>query len=285
MFQSIWQDILLHYRSGDNRVRLIFVMVAIFLTTLVMKIITTGTNFYQSYLDFFSFSPNITEHWMIWRWITYGFLHKDFWHLLFNCLYLWWFGSIFTTFNNNKNLLKLFFFGVFLGALGYFIVCNVFDQFLPSTNTYRHSFSIDGTLIGASAGVMSILWASVTYSPNYELFLFGRFRVPLKYLALFFFVIDIVSISRYANTGGAVAHIFGALAGFLFVRYASSVKMAFTDKKKKTHLTVEKSIFKQSEKTDIEKNLNSILEKIKIHGFDSLSPTEKNFLDQMKDKL
>ena len=71
--------------------------------------------------------------------------------------------------------------------------------------------------LGASASVMAVLVAAATYVPNFVVRLVFLGNVKLKYVALVYVVLDIISI-RQGNAGGHIAHIGGALLGFLFVK-------------------------------------------------------------------
>src|SRR3546814_15327438 len=85
------------------------------------------------------------------------------------------------------------------------------DTLFPYTTLFR-SF-----LIGASASVMAILVASATLLPDYTFFLLLLGPVKLKYIALVLVIFDFLSIAG-TNPGGMIAHLGGALFGFLFIR-------------------------------------------------------------------
>ena len=120
--------------------------------------------------------------------ITYMFMHAGLLHILFNMLWLYWFGSLFLHFFSAKHLRGLYILGGILGGLLYMVAYNVFPLFNQEVAV--------STLVGASASVLAIVAATAYREPNYrvQLFLFGAIR--LKYLALV--VIGIDDLSRQA---------------------------------------------------------------------------------------
>src|SRR3546814_7913197 len=64
---------------------------------------------------------------------------------------------------------------------------------------------------------MPILVASATFLPDYTFFLLLLGPVKLKYIALVLVIFDFLSIAG-TNPGGMIAHLGGALFGFLFIR-------------------------------------------------------------------
>ena len=110
------------------------------------------------------------------------FVHKDIWHILFNMLWLYWFGTIFLEYLDQRKLVAVYLLGGISGAIVYILSFNIFPAFT--------GIVADSVAIGASASVMAIVIAIAAYVPDYtvQLFLFGR--VKIKYMALAIFVLD-----------------------------------------------------------------------------------------------
>ena len=70
-------------------------------------------------------------------------------------------------------------------------------------------------LLGASASVMSIILQKVAYAPNYEISLYSYRQNQAQIFRIIFLAIDLLSVTS-VNAGGSIAHIGGALSGFLF---------------------------------------------------------------------
>ena len=107
--------------------------------------------------------------------------------------------------------------------------------------------------------------------------LFGTVR--LKYLALAYFVLDIIGMGG-GNPGGSIAHIGGAIMGFIFIKQlqnGNDLSKIFT---KRSKLKVVKRAGNQSENNNFtdQDTIDSILDKISKSGYDSLSKTEQEQL-------
>ncbi len=263
---------------------LVFVLIKLFETALFLFKLDNSN--YFTLLGNMAVSANIgvVLH-KPWTLLSYMFVHEDFFHILFNMLWLVSFGRIFTEYMNGRKLLSTYLLGGFAGALVYILAFNLFPAFASMIHS---SYAI-----GASAGVLAIVVATATLLPEYRinLFLFGP--VALKWIAVASVVIDLLSING-TNSGGHLAHLGGALYGFLFItqykkgrdiskglntlidkiaslfRKKSKLKVAF-----KRPLTDEQF---QDQKKNREQQINRILDKISKSGYDSLTREEKDTL-------
>ncbi len=225
----------------------------------------------------------ITQPWGI---ITYMFLHSGFFHVLFNMLWLYWLGLLLHEYLGNIRVYQVYFLGGIFGGILYMFAYNVFPVFSSDLNT---SFAL-----GASAGVLAIVAAAATLLPTYTVMLFGVFSVQLRYIAIFSVLVDLLNIPS-SNAGGRIAHLGGALAGFLFIKYLytnntftnfiHSVSSFFKNifKQKPTLTVHHKSDFriKQQPVNTSKPNqadVDAILEKISKSGYESLTAKEKELL-------
>jgi len=143
----------------------------------------------------------------LWTPITYMFVHEGFLHLLFNMLWLYWFGKIFLQYFSGRSLGSLYVLGGLAGALLYIVAFNTIPYYVNMGN---------GWMIGASAAVMAIVMGTAFYRPDLQLYLFLLGPIKIVYIAIFAFVLDFLSLGNASNPGGHVAHIGGALLGYLF---------------------------------------------------------------------
>lgn len=209
-----------------------------------------------------------------WTPFTYMFTHTGLFHILFNMLWLYWFGMIFLEFLTSKQLTYVYLLGGLGGALLYLLVFNYFPVFESSVNS--------SILLGASASVMAIVTAISLYVPNYTISLLLIGRIKIYYLAIFLFIIDFMMISG-SNSGGHIAHIGGALTGvmfYLFLRYKSHFRNIFKKKYKpkfKVHYGKD-DISYNADKKMREEDIDSILDKISKSGYQSLTKEEKDFM-------
>jgi len=200
------------------------------------------------------------------------FFHDGFFHFFFNMLGLFWFGQIFMNFLKSRQFHFVFIAGGLAGALFFIAGLNLFPAF---------SDNLGGiTVIGASGAVMAIIVATATLVPNYAIFLMFLGEVKIKYLAIAYFVLDILALGSI-NAGGSFAHIGGAVLGFVFIKSLQGGRdwsKIFEKKSKlrvvKNEQPIKKPTFKGVSQTEIDE----ILDKISTSGYDKLSATEKEKL-------
>jgi len=216
-----------------------------------------------------------------WSLITYMFLHADFWHILFNMLVLYWSGKLFTEYLGSQKLLATYIMGGLFGGLFYILAFNLFPAFQSSMAEAR--------LLGASAGIIAILVATATLLPDYTVFLIIFGPVKLKYIAIFSILLYTISIPD-GNAGGQIAHLGGALFGFVMIRQLRKGRdltawlnpILNWNKPRKTLMKVVKGkseTFKAAnQESTNQETIDRILDKINQSGFDSLSRQEKEIL-------
>ncbi len=256
--------------SGLNILeKIIFLNIAIYLAPFLINTILFLFNIKNiDLLKWFTidadFGQLIFKPWSI---ITYGFLHGSFSHIFWNMIILYYFGKILNNLFGDKLLKKLYLSGIVVGGLTYVISYNVFPVFR----------GVESVMIGASAGVMSVLFYLASYSPQMGIRIFF-FDIKIIYIALFLFFYDIIQIPLN-NSGGHIAHIGGAIWGYYYCisnnkgeDFTQSIFNIFkTTKKKNTKASQNNNNFDQ-------KKIDSILDKISDSGYDSLTKKEKEYL-------
>lgn len=276
-----------NFRQGSILSKLIYINVGLFvvirLISVVCILFNLGDGYFLNYLQLPS-SPELLLY-RPWTVITYMFTHFDFLHILFNMLWLYWFGSIFLSFFSERQLGGLYLLGGVAGAVFFMLAYNIFPYF---QNMAGRSF-----LMGASASVMAIVFAVSFYKKEYEINLLFIGRVKLIYLAIFAFLLDFLSIAS-DNAGGHIAHIGGALLGIWFANRISAGRDLTASVSRLLDWIV--NLFKRKPKmkvsykrteTDYDYNarkhqenidLDVILDKLKRSGYESLSAEEKKKL-------
>ena len=205
-------------------------------------------NYQSSFLKLFSLENNFFEK--PWSIITYSFIHHGIFDLIFMAILL-----VFTT-NAIKNLLgeelpkKLFAVGILMGG--------IFFLFFNGSN---------GSLIGASAGISSLLLFLLLMSPDLNVKLF-RFSIKFKYLMGLIFFMDFLKLISPGEYG-VYSHIGGYLAGMFY--YFSLYGFPRLKTKSTTRKRYKHTYSKQSK-------VDKILDKISKSGYDSLNSEEKEFL-------
>ena len=307
---AIIDEIKRKYKTGSIVFKLIFINTGVFLFVNIVELILFLANLKGQIsfsLDQYLAVPSNLHTLMFrpWTLITYMFLHYDFWHILFNMLWLFWFGQIFLQFLDPKRLLNVYLLGGISGAALYITSFNLLPVFQESVS---YSYAL-----GASASVYAIVISISAFVPDYSIGLLFIGRVKLKYIALFVLILDIISIAQ-GNAGGHIAHLGGAIFGYYFAVRMKKGKditkgfSAFMDGlvsifKPRPKMKVSSSKFRASkkdtgsdykkpssdsdynrQKADEQAEIDRILDKISKYGYDNLTKEEKNTLFNQKKK-
>lgn len=277
------------FRKGSSVTRLIYINASVFLLisiTLIIGYLLNNQDIPSKTLDLLSVPASLKSlAGRPWTLFTYMFTHKDIWHILFNMLWLYWFGIIFLEYLDQRKLVSVYILGGLCGAVVYILGFNIFPAFKGVVD--------ESVAIGASASVMAIVIAIAAYVPDYTVQLFLLGKIKIKYLALAIFVLTSV-MDFSVNSGGKLAHIGGALFGYLYTlnlkkghdigrginRIIDFFATLFRPRKK-LKVTYKKPVtdydYNKIKKEHQEK-INHILDKISKGGYDSLSREEKDTL-------
>ena len=279
-------------RPNHAHVQLIIINVVVFLVMAVLYVFSTvsgGEGFFKIIHDQFSIPPKfgdfVTRPWTL---ITYGFAHSipDIFHILFNMLGLYWFGKLFNEYLGSDKLVATYLLGVLAGGILYLIMFNTIPFFV-SQSTFPG-------MVGASAAVFAVMVATATLLPDYTFYLLLVGPVRIKYIALFYIVVSFIGTVG-ANAGGNIAHLGGALIGFVYIKQLQAgvnwggwitatldwFKGFFTSKPKV------KVTYRKAEPTQAktgapgkasQEEIDRILDKISDRGYESLSKEEKEKL-------
>ncbi len=291
-FRNAWD------KPNNGLIQIILINVIVFVALIVFKVVFVLSGLSEVYSTVLSylmlpadFAAFIFQPWSI---VTYFFTHEGFLHIIFNMLFLFWFGRLIQDFLGNNRLISLYVVGGIVGGLFYMLIYNI----IP----FYHD-RIDGSLmLGASAGVFAVVVGAATFMPNHTFFLLFLGAVRIKYIAMFYVLL---SLSRTigSNAGGELAHIGGAIIGFIFIRqlqkgndlgvpviqtidffkglFKPSPKIKVTHKKASgaTHRkTAAASTSSTTGGTTDQAEIDAILDKISERGYESLSKEEKQKL-------
>jgi membrane associated rhomboid family serine protease len=288
---GIVDEIRLSFKNGSYLTKLIHINIAVWLLIRIVFVIYSlsgadGSPILEWLALPASFETFISRPWTI---FTYMFLHFDFLHILFNALWLYWFGKIFLEYHNPQRLLSLYLLGGFLGGTFFMLAYNIFPLFQNSIHFSQ--------LLGASASVIAIVIAISVYVPNHLIHLIFIGPVKIKWIALVSVVIYIVGLSG-ENAGGNFAHLGGALWGWIYMSrlmaghdisagFNRIVDKLFIWRRPKKKLKVKYNNPTKPEyeynrsKLQQQEEINRILDKISKSGYDSLTSNEKEMLFQM----
>ena len=221
------------------------------------------------------------------------FTHIEIFHILWNLITLYWFGQILSDYTSPKKIIPLYLMGGVAGALITILLFSVVPVFQPY---------LDSPMVGASAGITAIIIAAATLVPNYRINLMFVGAIKLIYVALFVLFIDILSVASYNNIGGNIAHLVGALMGYVFIlqykkgrdwtlwinRFLDWIKnLLKKSPKSKMKVAYKRGVSDEAynyNKKVTQEQIDIILDKISRSGYESLSKAEKEILFKASNK-
>jgi membrane associated rhomboid family serine protease len=299
---SLLEKLKTQYKSGSMAIKLLIINVGFFVLAAVISILFKLFSFNINLSSIYGASPEwkilLTRPWTL---VTYMFAHdlNGISHLLWNMVLFYFAGTFFVQKLGSKKLLSVYLVGGFVGFLAFFLGYN----FLPAfANANRFP------LIGASAAVIAVFVAGGTVYPNHPLkFTFIAKPIKLSYIVGGIVLLDLIRLQASigvegANAGGWISHLGGAIFGFYYGTKTKQGKNIlysfekfldklfsldfprwFTTKNSKPKMKVKKggktsekkakSQPKQQKKDN--EQINTILDKVKKSGYQSLSPKEK----------
>jgi membrane associated rhomboid family serine protease len=310
MYGGFWDNLKNAFKHSDNSLyKLIAINLLVFLVVMVARVLMTigGVgDLYSSALSYLmmpaSVSRLIFQPWSI---LTYMFLHEGIFHILFNMLFLYWFGLLINQYLGSRKLANLYILGGLAGAVFYVLIYNLAPYF---------SGSVDSSLmLGASAGVFAVVVGAATLTPNTTFMLILIGPVKIKYIAIFYVILSFAN-SAGANAGGELAHLGGALLGFIYITqlrkgidwgipvqkvgiffenfFASRKGVKVSYRKKKTSAGYGSTFSKSSKSSTpvtsssdaTQEEIDRILDKIAERGYEALNKEEKRKLFEFSKK-
>ncbi len=152
----------------------------------------------------FALVPSLVAKLELWRLFSYQFLHGGVWHLAFNCLWLWMFGSELEERWGANFFLK------------YYFVCGIGGGLLFTLARWGTSIPT----IGASGAIFGVLMAYGMWFPNREVLLFFTFPVRVRHLVVFLIILQFIQTIEASGSGIAhAAHLGGMVIGYAYLRW------------------------------------------------------------------
>lgn len=287
------------FSQGTTLTKLILINVGVFFFLKLLSVFfflfqnTLGDSNVLSYLALPADTAILAKR--PWTIFSYMFLHSSFFHILFNMLWLFWFGKIFLQYLDQKKLLSIYLLGGISGGALFILAYNIFPAFSTVVPV--------SIALGASAAVLAIVMTISFYVPDYSMNLMFLGPVKIKYIALATIVIDIFSMPN-GNAGGHIAHLGGALFGFIYatqIRKGRDISRGFNrlmdwvvsvfkprpklkvEYKRPTGKT-ETDLEYKTRKAEEQKEVDIILEKISKSGYEALTKKEKEVLFRSSNK-
>jgi membrane associated rhomboid family serine protease len=280
-------------RHNNGHIQLIIINVAVFLGLAVFRVISTVSGFEEVFLwvhrQLAIPAPLMEFVVKPWTMITYSFVHdlSGILHILFNMLVFYWFAKLIVEYLGSDKLVALYVLGAIAGGVAYLLVYNLIPYYIERIPS--------GGMVGASAAVYAVTVAAATLMPNYTFFLLFFGPVRIKYIAAFYIVVSFIG-SVGSNEGGNIAHLGGALIGFIYIRQLQAginwgawitstldwIKALFQPRRnvKVSYRREEKPTPKKTAPGSkvAQDEIDRILDKISAGGYESLTREEKEKL-------
>ena len=288
MANFIVDDLKRIFRGDNNLSKVLLINVIVFIVLNLILVFGDATvdKFMLDALALPSGTIDVLTH--FWTFLTYQFTHEGLFHLVVNLLWLYWIGRIFVDFQGHQRFLTLYLLGGLAGGLFYVLIGLIPGVYGGATY-----------LIGASGAVLAIVVGTATLVPDFTIRLLFIGPVKLKWLAVGAIILTTL-LNLNENTGGKMAHLGGAIFGYLYIRqlqngvnlgapfenFFGRLKSTFKrEPKMKVHRGGQQNRTsrgtQKSSSRDDEARVDEILDKISKSGYDSLSKEEKDFLFRM----
>ena len=288
-------------RPDNGLVQIILINLVVYVGLIFLRVILTFSGaggVYDQIMQWVMLPAAIPEFLIKpWTLITYFFLHERFFHILFNMLFLYWFGKIIKEFLGGGKVVNLYILGGLAGGIFYILIYNTIPLFADRIDS--------SMMLGASAGVFAVVVGAATFMPNYTIFLMFIGPVRIKYIAIFYVILAFAQTTG-ANAGGELAHLGGAAIGFIYIKQLQQGSdwgkwihsffaffKSFFKSQPKVKVTYRKSSKSKSKSTEkgqttasssrpvdraSQEEIDTILDKISHSGYESLSKEEKQKL-------
>lgn len=197
------------FASATMLMKIVVINVAVFLVLNIISIVMifageeAGRFIVEQWVAMPGNFGRLARH--AWTPLSYMFSQIEPLHLIFNMLWLYWFGIVFQLLSTPKRMIGLYLLGGLGGAALYLLAVNTIPYFAGH----------GGLLIGSSASVIAIVTATAIMAPDYRMNLLFLGAVSLKWIAIVTIGIDLLSVTG-SNAGGHIAHLGGAAVGAIF---------------------------------------------------------------------
>ena len=216
-------------------------------------------------------SNTLSQPWMWWQLLTYGFAHGSIQHILFNMLGLWFLGMDIEHHYGRKEFLRLYLAMIVVGGLTWALG----ETLLGHNN---------GMVIGASGAIAGIVVLYALNFPRRTLLLFFVLPVPAWLVGVLVVLSDLFGAAGHAGDSNIAytVHLAGAALAFSYYHFGwnfsklTEGRFSLSRFKPRPKLRVHDP---QLDKPELSDEVDRILEKIHREGEDSLSRKERRTLE------
>jgi membrane associated rhomboid family serine protease len=239
--------------------------------------------------EIFDLDPELVFHGQVWRLITYAFCHDTStpWHLIFNMLGLWWFGTTLEQMYGTREFVLFYFVAALVSGLSFALLQLVLGEMTPA--------------IGASGAVMAVLVLYAIHFPRQQIYVMWVIPIQIRFLVIMCVIFDLFPVlqalggERNHDSVAHAAHLGGLAFGFAYYRFGIRLDRFYSQIKLKAPRRVRRTTVRRrpesiriyeppEEPVDLDVQVDKILEKIQAHGEGSLSEQERDVLRKASER-
>lgn len=208
-----------------------------------------------------------------WTLATYMLTHTSPLHLLFNTLWLYWFGRLYTDAAPDRTLIRLFVCSGVAGGLLY-ILCS----WLGGNTSGAY-------LTGDSAAVLGVMTATAVLMPDRRIGLFLIGEIRLIWVAAACILLTLLSSGGGTGLAAQGAHIGGVLCGAISGCARRGLIRLPRPRKARRRVNAQATLRAINSRIPDNERLDQLLDKIRVSGYESLSSKEKTELNHISSRI
>ncbi len=229
-------------------------------------------------------AAKVIDEYQVWRLVTYMFCHAGPWHILWNMLFLWWFGGEVEKIYGSREFLIFYFLAGLVASLTMTITDWWSGSRIPT--------------VGASGAVMGVVVVFTLYNPRHHINIYGIFPIEMRWMLLIYLAADTFGLIQPGYSPVAhVAHLAGAAYGFAFKYFDLRVGHLFSRRIRLRRPRLRVVTLDREEPIEqppprpavldeaLEHRMDQILAKIAREGKASLNDEEQAILEQASRRL
>lgn len=257
--------------------RLLALTVGLFVAARILDIVVPGLRVSSEINHFLGLVPRkAATQGHVWQFFSYLFVHGTTIHILFNMLFLWWFGTPLESRWGTDRFLK-YYMGTGVGA-----------GIVVTAVTYALQGAVDIPVVGASGAIFGLLAAYGVCFKDNIIYVMMIFPMRARHAVFLFGGMELLVLLEQRGHGmGTLAHVSGMALGYLFLHMDGEDIGLFPKRPRRRprgrlKLVVKEDPPEENRRRYMEEEIDPILDKISDTGMDSLSDREREALRRFR---
>lgn len=242
---------------------------------------------------YFDGTSTLTQPWMWWEFLTYGFAHApypDIWHILGNMLALFFLGRDIEERYGSKEFLRFYLVFVVVGGVVWTAITSAWYAMNPVSPELAAAAAARGIIgpsaLGASGAVVGVVILYALNFPQRTLLIWGIIPIRAWLLGVLFVLMDVFGATKGSTGVAHSIHLSGAAVAFLYFYFkwnfgAIEQRLTSPFRSKKPNLKVyHPDDERPTHDATHDEAVDKILEKMSKQGPGSLTRKERKILDE-----